>query len=96
METRPLASLLRELREKQGTSLRGAARDLGVDPAHLSRLERGQKPPSDQVLERASRYYDVSLEELERARGELPSDVVALILSNPEIIDELRSRYGPE
>lgn len=96
METRPLASLLRELREKQGTSLRAAARDLGVDPAHLSRLERGEKPVSDQVLERASRYYDVSLEELERTRGELPSDVVALLLNNPDIIDDLRTRYGPK
>ncbi len=93
-EPRPLASLLRELRTQQGTSLRGAARDLGVDPAHLSRLERGEKSASDRLIQRASSYYDVSLEELERARGELPPDVVELLLRNPEIIDELREKYG--
>lgn len=96
VETQPLASLLRELREQQGWSLRRAARDLGVDPAHLSRLERGAKPASDQVLERAAQYYDVSLEELERARGELPSDVVAILLNNPEIIEQLRARHGSD
>lgn len=94
METKPLATLLRQLREKQGTSLRGVARELGVDPSYLSRLERGEKPASDQVLARASRYYDVPFETFEQAKGELPRDVVELLLNNPEIIDQLRARYG--
>ncbi len=93
-EPRPLASLLRELRTQQGRSLRGAARDLSVDPAHLSRLERGEKKASDGLLERAANYYDVSLEELERARGEVPPDVVAILLENPELIEQLREKYG--
>jgi transcriptional regulator with XRE-family HTH domain len=94
METRPLATLLRELRTRQGTTLRGAARDLGVDPSYLSRLERGEKPASGQMLERASRYYDVSLEELERAQGDLPDDVLEILLDHPEIIEQLRAKYG--
>jgi transcriptional regulator with XRE-family HTH domain len=96
MESTPLAKLLRDLRARQGSSLRAAARDLGVDPAHLSRLERGGKPASDNMLERAARYYDISLEELERAQGELPDDVVGILLQHPEVIDQLREKYGSE
>lgn len=96
VDTKPLSGLLRELRQEQGRSLRSAARDLGVDPAHLSRLEKGAKPASDQVLQRAANYYNVPLERLERARGELPADIVDLLLRRPEIVDQLRERYGSE
>jgi transcriptional regulator with XRE-family HTH domain len=94
--TKILASLLRELRESQGASLREAARDLGVDPAHLSRLERGAKPASSSILDRASRYYSIDREKLELARGDIPGDVVRILIDNPAVLEELRSRYGSE
>lgn len=96
METRPLATLLRELRTRQGTSLRGAARDLGVDPSYLSRLERGQKSPSGDMLHRASNYYDIPFEELERAQGALPDDVVQILRDHPELVEKLRAEYGSD
>ena len=34
-------------------------------------MERGEKPASEQVLQRAASYYDVPLERLELARGAL-------------------------
>jgi transcriptional regulator with XRE-family HTH domain len=92
--TRPLAELLRDLRHQQGASLRAAARDLGVDPAHLSRLERGAKTPSRGLLTRASKYYTVPVEDLERARGDIPEDIRQLLLDRPELVQELRAKYG--
>jgi transcriptional regulator with XRE-family HTH domain len=92
--TRPLASLLRELREQQGSSLRAAARELDVDPSYLSRLERGEKPASSQMLQRAATYYDVPLERLELAKGALPDDVVEILLEHPDLIERLRTEYG--
>ena len=94
MTTRPLASLLRELRDQQGASLRAAAKALDVDPSHLSRLERGEKPASDRLLTRASRYYDVPLQRLELAKGALPDDIVEILLERPGLIDKLRRDYG--
>ncbi len=94
MTTQPLSTLLRELRERQGASLRAVARELHVDPAYLSRLERGQKPASDRVLERAANYYDVPVEQLTMARGELPADVVAILVERPDLIEKLRNEYG--
>ncbi|MGH8873898.1 MAG: helix-turn-helix domain-containing protein [Acidimicrobiia bacterium] len=41
---------LRALREARGLSLRFVARQVGIDPAHLSRIERGLASPSLHVL----------------------------------------------
>jgi transcriptional regulator with XRE-family HTH domain len=94
MDPVPVGDLLRELREQRGRSLREAARALDVDPAHLSRVERGAKPASSAVLERASNYYSVPRELLALSRGVVPDDVVELLQHHPEVIEELRHRYG--
>lgn len=91
----PLSDLLRDLRERRGRSLREAARALDVDPAHLSRVERGSKPASSAILERASTYYEVPQELLALSRGVVPEDVVAVLQRHPDLLGELRSRYGP-
>ena len=88
-----MGELLRELRERRGRSLRGAAEDLGIDPAHLSRLERGLKNASQELRERAADYYSVTPDELALASGELPNDVVMILQEHPEMIDEIRDRY---
>lgn len=86
--------LLRSLRERQGRSLREAARALEVDPAHLSRVERGSKPASPTILERASTYYEVPQELLALSRGVVPDDVVEVLQRHPDLLGELRGRYG--
>ena len=94
METRPLSELLRELREERGASLRAAAKDLGVDPSYLSRLERGAKPASPQLLRKAAQYYEVPEEELALAEGKLPADIVDILRAHPNLIERIRSEYG--
>jgi transcriptional regulator with XRE-family HTH domain len=96
MGTRPLSELLRELREERGSSLRGAAKDLGVDPSYLSRLERGEKPASPQLLRRAAEYYEVPEEDLALAEGKLPADVVDILVTHPDLIERIRSEYGSQ
>jgi transcriptional regulator with XRE-family HTH domain len=90
----PVADLLRRLRSEQGKSLRSVARDLGVDPSYLSRVERGEKPPSDDLQDRAARYYDVPTDRLELASRRIPDDIVNILMVHPELFGELRSRYG--
>jgi transcriptional regulator with XRE-family HTH domain len=86
--------MLRKLRQERGSSLRATARDLKVDPSYLSRLERGEKPASREVLRRASSYYDVPFEEFELAKGNIPEDVVDILRRNPGLVEKLRDQYG--
>jgi transcriptional regulator with XRE-family HTH domain len=46
---------LRAVREAQGLSLRQAARLAGIDPAHLSRVERGEKQLTVDALARLAK-----------------------------------------
>ena len=48
-----VADVLRRAREANGQSLRGAAKELGVDPSYLSRVESGERTPSPGLRERA-------------------------------------------
>jgi transcriptional regulator with XRE-family HTH domain len=55
---------LRGAREARGKSLRQVARQVPMDPAHLSRIERGLAVPSVAVLRRLAEVLE--LPELER------------------------------
>jgi transcriptional regulator with XRE-family HTH domain len=94
MASKELAELLRELRESKGISLRGAARDLGVDASYLSRVERGDKKASPSVLDRAASYYELPREDFAFAEGKLPSDIVEILRSHPDLVRQLRKNYG--
>ena len=97
MATTPgTANLLRDLRRQQGRSLRGAAADIGVAPSQLSRLERGQRGIARDVSDRLSNYYGVTADVISLAQGEVPADIVQILLAHPEAIDELRARYKDE
>lgn len=89
-----LTNLLRDLREANGKTLRQTAKDLEVNPAYLSRVERGEKPPSQAIQSRLAAYYEVEPEVIEVASGQLPPDVVRILQNNPEAIETLRKRYG--
>ena len=89
------ASLLRDLRQQQGRSLRSAAAEIGIAPSQLSRLERGQRSLGGEVSERLSEYYGVSSELLDLTQGEIPQDIVRILQEHPEVIGRLRAQYGP-
>jgi transcriptional regulator with XRE-family HTH domain len=93
---RPVAQLLRDLREQQGASLRKAAHQLGVAPSHLSRLENGYKSPSGALRDRAASYYGVPREIVALADGVVPEDIKDILRHHPDLLTELRERYGTE
>lgn len=93
-ETAGAARLLRRLREERGQTLRGAAEELGVAASHLSRLERGQKASSEDLQHRAAEYYGINEDLIGLEQGRVPNDVLAIVQQHPELLDELRQRFG--
>ena len=86
--------LLREIRRRRGATLVTAADQLGITPGHLSRLERGEKLPSPEVVGKAARYYEIDEDLLGLEQGIVPEDVVQILRDNPEVIHRLREEYG--
>jgi transcriptional regulator with XRE-family HTH domain len=94
MKKSRLAALLHEVRSDKGVSLREAARRADIDPAYLSRLEHGRKSASAAVLGRLASLYDVDPDVVLLADGRVPDDIVDILRDNPEVVSELRVKYG--
>lgn len=91
---RRVADILREAREANGKSLRGAARELGVDASYLSRVETGERSPSAGLRERAEGLYGLDSDVLALSAGYVPLDVLEILRQNPELLAEIRARHG--
>ena len=91
--TPQLDVLLRRLREDRGESLRGTAEALGVAPSYLSRVERGERPITEQMRPRLARYYNVEEDLIALASGEVPGDVLEILRDHPELIARIRQEY---
>ncbi|WP_225830221.1 helix-turn-helix domain-containing protein [Streptomyces sp. NK08204] len=71
-----VAPQLRALRRRAGLTLEAAARAAGLSPAHLSRLETGQRQPSLPMLLALARIYGTTVSEL---LGETVADRDAIV-----------------
>jgi transcriptional regulator with XRE-family HTH domain len=71
-----MAPQLRALRRRAALTLEAAARAAGLSPAHLSRLETGQRQPSLPMLLALARVYGTTVSEL---LGETAADRDAVI-----------------
>ncbi|MFJ9868103.1 helix-turn-helix domain-containing protein [Streptomyces sp. NPDC101165] len=71
-----VAPQLRALRRRTGLTLEAAARSAGLSPAHLSRLETGQRQPSLPMLLALARIYGTTVAEL---LGETVADRDAVV-----------------
>jgi len=92
----PLPALLRQLRSDRGQSLRGVATEIGVDVAHLSRVERGERAASQDLCEKLAGYYKVEPDVVALANGRAPVDVVDILRRHPDLLTRLRAEYGTE
>jgi len=87
-----VGSVLREIRQERGLSLRAAASKLGVDPAYLSRVEAGKVPPSESLVECAAREFQLDPDELLLLSGRVPPSWQETIASAPrEATENLRA-----
>lgn len=60
-----MQSPLRNLRKSQGLTLSYVANVVDIDPANLSRIERGQQIASLDVVERLVKFYSGQIDELQ-------------------------------
>ena len=94
-----VGTFIRTRRLVMGHSLRALATRVGVDPAYLSRVERGLVPASQSFLRAVSRVLDVPIENLFLLDGRIPPSWRAAISSSPEtatrVLQEAVARLPP-
>ncbi len=62
--TQTLADYLRTLRLEKGVPLRKAAAGIDIDQSSLSKIERGDRLPTEDQLVKIASYFDLDLKEL--------------------------------
>lgn len=59
---------LRELRQEKGLALREVAAEVGMDQAHLSKAELGQRLPTAEQVKALAVFFKIKPEEMEARR----------------------------
>ncbi len=76
-------------------TMKGLARQLGVDPSFLSRIERGAVAAPEQLVRELSKALGAVADPLLLLAGHLPPDVEAILVAQPEqSIALLREHLG--
>ena len=87
--------MIRELREERRRddrrfSLRQVARRIGVEPAYLSKIERGEvPPPSEATTVRLAKELDQDPDVLLAMAGKVSRDLQDIIRKRPEMFAKL-------
>ncbi len=79
-----MQSPLRILRKSQGHTLLQVAKSVGIDPANLSRIERGQQIASLDVAEKLVAFYSGQINELQILYPNRYPDFITPDLNLPE------------
>ena len=75
---------VRQRREAKEISLRQMAKGIGVSPAYLSQVERGQSaPPTEDKVKAIAEILDLDADELLAVAGKVSSDLTKIIRDQP-------------
>lgn len=78
---------IRKLREAKSFTLREVAKELGIDTSMLGKIEKNNRKPTKQLIEKFAKFFDVSDKELTIA---FLSDKVAYqVLNEEEVAQEV-------
>ncbi|HHW56795.1 MAG TPA: helix-turn-helix transcriptional regulator [Clostridia bacterium] len=79
-----IGEYIKKIREEKNLSLNQLALYSGVSAAHLSRIERGFREPSPEVLRKISTALKVPYEELMKVAGYLDGEPSGTLITNLE------------
>ena len=88
-------NLLRKLRYQHNIGIKKLAAEINVDYAYLSRIENDKLKPSERAIERISKYFNYSKDELMILGDKIPDDIKVILRDNPEeAMSYLREKFA--
>ena len=83
-----LGEVIRKARLDRSLSQRALAKEVGVSFPHISKIEAGREPPSDDLLRRIAEVVGLDADELLLAADRLPGDVSDAVLAKRDLAPE--------
>lgn len=77
---------LKILRNSLGYTLSFVAKKLGITTNYLSLIERGQRKPSEVIMYKMSKFYELNPMEIFSFYGTVPTEQIEKIISCPSLI----------
>lgn len=82
--------LIRKRRSREGYTLRGFAKMVGISPTYLSKIERGDyPPPGEKKIVRIAETLVIDSDLLLAMAGKVATDLQDIIRNNPVAIAKL-------
>jgi len=89
-----IGEFIKKLREERKLSINQLALYSGVSAAHISRIERGLRDPSPEILKKISQALKVPYEDLMKIAGYLDQEGNSLLSKEIEFVAKAKEQYG--
>lgn len=66
---------IRKVREQKGLMQKEVANAVGVHPSNYSKIEKGEREPSIEVLDKLARLFGLTLDQLVHMEEDIPKEV---------------------
>jgi transcriptional regulator with XRE-family HTH domain len=94
---RDISYKIRELRLKNGDTLEDLGNKLNFNFSNLSKIERGIRKPTIELIEQLSKLYDVPLSYFFGEKGEIPPELLKIGAEWVTFVEEMEEkRITPE
>jgi transcriptional regulator with XRE-family HTH domain len=70
-----IADNIKKLREDKGLMQKEVYNEIGLKPAHYNKLEKGLIEPSIDILDKLSKFYGITLDEIVHLEESTPKDI---------------------
>jgi transcriptional regulator with XRE-family HTH domain len=88
-------TILRELRVQAGFGIKKLAPELGVNYTYVSKLEKNEVRPSEELIQRVANYFNYDQNRLMLSAGRVPPEILNILQEHPDdAVEFLRQRFG--
>lgn len=70
-----IANNIKRLREHKGLLQKEVAAEMGLGVSHYSKIENGQREASVELLDKLSKFYGITIDEIVHMGNEVPTDI---------------------
>ncbi len=95
MENKKFGLILKQLRQKEGLSIKNLGSKLDINYSYISKIENDHSIPSEDFIGKIAELFDYDKEELMLRAGKIPDDILDIIKQNPkEAAEYLRNNFA--
>lgn len=83
---------IKEIRSKKGLLQKEVAAAAGLHPANYNKMEKGEREPSIEALDKIAKLFDMTVDQILHYEGNLPADVTIQdksVAERMKLIDQL-------